>query len=167
MAVPESVAPNGAAPPDPADAINRVPTHCPSLRSDSLMCPAYLVKIHYRAHRLFIGPIARCWHSYVGIMVRESGQQDMRGSVPSHRAYRIPPALAGWLQFAQALRMYSADLSSTCPFALLWAGQTISVLGDAVFTLLAPEGPCASSHRDDAKRLRPICWGHISKARCR
>jgi MFS family permease len=63
----------------------------------------------------------------IGIMVRESGQQDMRGSVPSHRAYRIPPALAGWLQFARALR--------SCPFALLWAGQTISVLGDAVFTI--------------------------------
>jgi len=51
----------------------------------------------------------------------------MRGSVPSHRVYRIPPALAGWLQFARALR--------SRPFALLWAGQTISVLGDAVFTI--------------------------------
>src|SRR6266849_8692427 len=35
--------------PHPADAINRVPTHCPSLRSDSLMCPASLVTIHHRA----------------------------------------------------------------------------------------------------------------------
>lgn len=35
--------------------------------------------------------------------------------------------LAGWLQFARALR--------SRPFALLWAGQTISVLGDAVFTI--------------------------------
>ncbi len=34
--------------PHPAGAINRAPTHCPSLRSDSLMCPVYLVNIHYR-----------------------------------------------------------------------------------------------------------------------
>ncbi len=40
----------GVAPPLlPLGAINRAPTHCPSLRSDSLMCPAYLVKIHNRA----------------------------------------------------------------------------------------------------------------------
>src|SRR5258708_21098285 len=37
------------------------------------------------------------------------------------------PMLAGWLQFARALR--------SPPFALLWTGQTISVLGDAVFTI--------------------------------
>jgi MFS family permease len=36
-------------------------------------------------------------------------------------------ALAHQLQFARALR--------SRPFALLWAGQTISVLGDAVFTI--------------------------------
>src|SRR5258708_26359385 len=34
---------------------------------------------------------------------------------------------AGWWQFARGLR--------SPPFALLWTGQTISVLGDAVFTI--------------------------------
>ncbi len=43
------------------------------------------------------------------------------------RAAQEHPALADWLQFARALR--------SRPFTLLWTGQTISVLGDAVFTI--------------------------------
>jgi len=43
------------------------------------------------------------------------------------RVARVPPALADRLQFARALR--------SRPFTLLWIGQTISVLGDAVFTI--------------------------------
>src|SRR5947208_6590396 len=43
------------------------------------------------------------------------------------RTARVHSAVAGWLQFAWALR--------SRPFALLWIGQTISVLGDAVFTI--------------------------------
>jgi MFS family permease len=43
------------------------------------------------------------------------------------RAARAHPALVDRLQFARALQAR--------PFALLWAGQTISVLGDAVFTI--------------------------------
>jgi MFS family permease len=43
------------------------------------------------------------------------------------RAVREQSALADWLQFARALR--------SRPFTLLWTGQTISVLGDAVFTI--------------------------------
>ncbi len=43
------------------------------------------------------------------------------------RAARVHPALTGRLQFARALQAR--------PFALLWIGQTISVLGDAVFTI--------------------------------
>ena len=43
------------------------------------------------------------------------------------RAAQEHSALADWLQFARALR--------SRPFALLWVGQTISVLGDAVFTI--------------------------------
>src|SRR6266478_8235748 len=37
--------------PHPADAINRVPTHSPSLRSAFLPCPAYFVKMHYLSPR--------------------------------------------------------------------------------------------------------------------
>ncbi|HEY6406945.1 MAG TPA: MFS transporter [Ktedonobacteraceae bacterium] len=44
------------------------------------------------------------------------------------RAARAHSALADWLQFARALR--------SRPFAFLWAGQTISVFGDAVFTIV-------------------------------
>jgi MFS family permease len=43
------------------------------------------------------------------------------------RAARVPPIFTGRLQFARALQAR--------PFALLWSGQTISVLGDAVFTI--------------------------------
>jgi MFS family permease len=43
------------------------------------------------------------------------------------RAAQEHAAEAEWLQFARALRFQ--------PFALLWAGQTISVVGDAVFTI--------------------------------
>lgn len=43
------------------------------------------------------------------------------------RAARAHPALSSRLQFARALQAR--------PFALLWTGQTISVLGDAVFTI--------------------------------
>lgn len=43
------------------------------------------------------------------------------------RAAPVHPTLADRLQFARALQ--------SRPFALLWAGQTISVLGDAVFTI--------------------------------
>jgi len=43
------------------------------------------------------------------------------------RAVRERPVLADRLQFARALR--------SRPFTLLWTGQTISVLGDAVFTI--------------------------------
>ncbi len=43
------------------------------------------------------------------------------------RAARVHPALTDRLQFARALQ--------SRPFALLWTGQTISVLGDAVFTI--------------------------------
>src|SRR5579871_3699887 len=43
------------------------------------------------------------------------------------RATRLYPALIERLQFARALQAR--------PFALLWVGQTISVLGDAVFTI--------------------------------
>ena len=43
------------------------------------------------------------------------------------RAARVHPTLPERLQFARALQ--------TRPFALLWTGQTISVLGDAVFTI--------------------------------
>jgi MFS family permease len=43
------------------------------------------------------------------------------------RAVQAHPALTDRLQFARALQ--------SRPFALLWAGQTISVLGDAVFTI--------------------------------
>ena len=43
------------------------------------------------------------------------------------RAARAHPTLTDRLQFARALQAR--------PFALLWAGQTISVLGDAVFTI--------------------------------
>jgi hypothetical protein len=39
----------------------------------------------------------------------------------------VHPALPSRLHFAQALQAR--------PFALLWTGQTISVLGDAVFTI--------------------------------
>ena len=43
------------------------------------------------------------------------------------RAARVHPLFTGRLQFARALQAR--------PFALLWTGQTISVLGDAVFTI--------------------------------
>lgn len=43
------------------------------------------------------------------------------------RGAQVHSALAGWLQFARALR--------SRPFINLWIGQTISVLGDAVFTI--------------------------------
>lgn len=43
------------------------------------------------------------------------------------RAERAHPLFTGRLQFARALQAR--------PFALLWTGQTISVLGDAVFTI--------------------------------
>lgn len=43
------------------------------------------------------------------------------------RAKRAYPSLVDWLQFTRALR--------SRPFTLLWTGQTISVLGDAVFTI--------------------------------
>lgn len=43
------------------------------------------------------------------------------------RAARAHPLFSGRLQFARAL--------GARPFALLWMGQTISVLGDAVFTI--------------------------------
>jgi MFS family permease len=54
-------------------------------------------------------------------MIKERRHQGMR------RAARAHPALIDRLQFARALQAR--------PFALLWAGQTISVLGDAVFTI--------------------------------
>src|SRR5258708_16285000 len=43
------------------------------------------------------------------------------------RAKRAYPSLEDWLQLTRALR--------SRPFTLLWTGQTISVLGDAVFTI--------------------------------
>src|ERR1700680_2836240 len=61
--------------------------------------------------------------NFISIQIMSEGNEQ-RGMKRATKAY---PALKDRLQFARALQAR--------PFALLWPGQTISVLGDAVFTI--------------------------------